>query len=108
MVKPKQTTGGESAKIRDKVQEARLRQFTRQGCINANLSAKDCEAVCTLGEAEQEFLRQALSRLKLSARGFHRLLKVARTIADMRHEDKAQLSDLQQALSFKQTLQVPL
>ena len=108
LVKPNQTTGGESAKIRDKVQEARLRQFTRQGCINANLSAKDCEAVCTLGEAEQEFLRQALSRLKLSARGFHRLLKVARTIADMRHEDKAQLSDLQQALSFKQTLQVPL
>ena len=108
LIKRHQVTGGESAKIRDLVNETRLYQFTRQGCINANLSAKDCERVCDLGDAEQEFLRLALSRLKLSARAFHRLLKVARTIADMRKADKAQLSDLQQALSFKQTLQAPL
>lgn len=108
LVRPHQTLGGESAKIRERVNDARLRQFSRQGCINANLSAKDCEAVCHLGDTEQEFLRVALSRLKLSARGFHRLLKVARTIADMRYSDKAELSDLQQALSFKQTLQLPL
>ena len=108
LVKPNQAAGGESAKIRDIVGEVRSRQFNRQGCINANLSAKDCELVCTLGDKEQEFLHQALSRLKLSARAFHRLLKVARTIADMRLEDKTQLSDLQQALSFKQTLQAPL
>lgn len=108
LVKPSQATYKESKKIRDSVVDARLRQVNRQGCINANLSAKDCETVCSLGNAEQEFLRQALSRLKLSARAFHRLLKVARTIADMRDADKTQLSDLQQALSFKQNLQVPL
>lgn len=108
LVRPNQATSGESARIRDMVGEVRLRQFNRQGCTNANLSAKECEAVCYLGDTEQAFLRQALSRLKLSARAFHRLLKVARTIADMRHTDITTLADLQQALSFKQTLQAPL
>ena len=108
LIKPNQATPGASAKIREQVSEARIRQFNRQGCINANLSAKDCETVCALSDTERDFLRQALSRLKLSARAFHRLLKVARTIADMRHADKTQLPDLQQALSFKQTLQAPL
>ena len=108
LVKPNHTSGGESAKIRALVSETRQLQLNRQGCINANLSAKNCETVCDLGDDEREFLHQALNRLKLSARAFHRLLKVARTIADMRQSNKAQLSDLQQALSFKQTLQAPL
>ncbi len=107
LVKPNQAAGGQSAKIRDRVSALRLRQINRQGCNNANLSAKDCEIVCDLGDAEQAFLRQALSQLKLSARAFHRLLKVARTIADMRQADKTQLSDLKQALSFKQMLKGP-
>lgn len=107
LVKPNQAVGGQSVKIREMVSDLRLRQINRQGCTNAHLSAKDCEAVCALGDAEQVFLRQALSRLKLSARAFHRLLKVARTIADMRRADKTQLSDLQQALSFKQMLRGP-
>lgn len=108
LVKPNRATQQQSPKIRDMVSDTRLRQINRQGCINANLSAKECETVCDLGDTEQAFLRQALSQLKLSARAFHRLLKVARTIADMRQSDKTQLSDLQQALSFKQTLQAPL
>ncbi len=108
LIKPHHITTPESPKIRALVSETRRRQMNRQGCINAHLTAKDCEAVCDLGETEQAFLGQALSRLKLSARAFHRLLKVARTIADMRKADKAELSDLQQALSFKQTLQAPL
>jgi magnesium chelatase family protein len=108
LVKPNQSKDRESETIRKKVEETRLRQFDRQGCINANLSAKDCETVCILGDEEQEFLRQVLNRLKLSGRAFHRLLKVARTIADMRQAEKTERSDLQQALSFKQTLQAPL
>ena len=108
LVKPSLTPSGESIRIRERVAETRLYQLNRQGCINANLSAKECEAVCQLGSTEQDFLRQALSRLKLSARAFHRLLKVARTIADRRQSEKTQLADLQQALSFKQTLQAPL
>ena len=108
LVKPNQSVDRESEKIRNKVEETRLLQFNRQGCINANLSAKDCETLCILGDDEQEFLRQVLNTLKLSGRAFHRLLKVARTIADMRNAEKTERSDLQQALSFKQTLQAPL
>jgi magnesium chelatase family protein len=108
LIKPNQTAGQESIKIKENVREAHHRQWSRQGCINAFLSAKDCERVSALGNKEQVFLQEALSRLKLSGRGYHRLLKVARTIADMRKSDTTQLSDLQQALSFKQTLQAPL
>ena len=108
LVKPNNAPSGESNIIREKVEHIRLRQFERQGCLNSNLSAKACEIVCQLGDNEQLFLRQALSKLKLSARAYHRLLKVARTIADRREADKTELHDLQQALSFKQNLQAPL
>ena len=108
LVKPNDSAGGESTKIRASVEKIRLRQFERQGCLNANLSAKDCEMVCDLGDNEQSFLRLALSKLKLSARAYHRLLKVGRTIADRREANKTELEDLQQALSFKQHLQAPL
>ena len=108
LITPHATRQRESPLIREKIKEIRLRQIQRQGCINADLNAKDCEAVSQLGQTEEEFLHQALSKLKLSARGFHRLLKVARTIADRRLSEKTQLIDLQQALSFKQTLHLPL
>ena len=108
LVKPNEEKSGESIKIRQKVTHTRLQQWKRQGCLNASLTAKACEAMCHLGDVERDFLRQALVRFKLSARSFHRLLKVARTIADMGDQERTGLSDLQQALSFKQTLQTPL
>ncbi len=107
LVKPNQSNGGESLKIRQLVEASRELQFKRQDCINAHLSAKECERVCNLGEKEQAFLSQVMSRLKLSARGYHRLLKVARTIADMRQDEYVNVQALQHALSFKQTLQAP-
>lgn len=108
LVKPNHGSINESPAIRAMVNEIRQIQIARQGCMNADLNAKNCEAVCLLGEDELEFLRQALSRLKISARGFHRLLKVARTIADRRKAYKTELADLKQALSFKQTLKTPV
>lgn len=108
LLKPHITTGDESVQIRQKIGEIRLQQISRQGCINAHLSAKTCEMVCDLQEKEQEFLARILSQLKLSARAFHRLLKVARTIADMHAQERVTLVHLQQALSFKQTIQQPI
>ena len=107
LIKPNLTEERESPKIKEQVQQIRLLQFARQNCVNAQLSAKECEKVCALGQEEQAFLAQAMERLKLSARAFHRLLKVARTIADIQGNEKVELSALQQALSFKQTLQAP-
>lgn len=107
LVKPNRTEIKESLKIRSLIEASREQQFKRQDCINAHLSAKECERVCNLGEAEQTFLSQVMNRLNLSARGYQRLLKVARTIADMRQEQDVTVPALQHALSFKQTLQTP-
>jgi len=107
LVKPNISTIRESDNIRLIVEKKRTLQIDRQGSTNANLGAKDCEIVCALGDIEQQFLAQAMDKLKLSARAYHRLLKVARTIADLQEEEKVPLRALQQALSFKQTLQMP-
>jgi len=107
LIKPNTAEAGESARIRDKVARLRQRQMERQNGINAQLSAKDCEHLCELGDEERAFLTQVMSTLKLSARAYHRLLKVARSIADMRDEGRVGLPSLKQALSFKQMLQMP-
>ncbi|STX37632.1 YifB family Mg chelatase-like AAA ATPase [Legionella feeleii] len=107
LIQPNTTESGQSIKIRHRVEAVRKIQRQRQHCMNAQLSTKDCEAVCSLEQEELAFLSQVMSRLKLSARAYHRLLKVARTIADMNESEKVTLPALQQALSFKQTLQGP-
>lgn len=107
LIKPNLSQEKQSPVIREKVIKIRDIQMQRQNCINANLGAKLCEQVCAIGTPEQEFLAQAMTKLKLSARGYHRLLKVARTIADMKDSKKVELPHLQQALSFKQVLHMP-
>lgn len=107
LLKPNSNSEKQSEQIRQHVLQVRAIQLARQNCINANLSAKACEQVCTLGTPEQDFLSKAMNQLKLSARGYHRLLKVARTIADMQESVPVGLGHLQQALSFKHTLQTP-
>lgn len=107
LVKPNTDLDQQSPVIREKVIKIRDMQMARQSCINAHLSAKNCEIVCALGTTEHHFLSGAMNQLKLSARGYHRLLKVARTIADMHNSSRVSLQHLQHALSFKQPLQVP-
>lgn len=104
LVKPNVAQTKESPLIREKIEKVRAIQVTRQGVINAQLTSQDAEIVCALGETERKFMSAALSKLKLSARAYHRLLKVARTIADLNELPDVNLSSLQQALSFKQTL----
>jgi magnesium chelatase family protein len=72
-----------SAAVRERVTAARLRQFERAGKTNAALAPKELERDCVLDEATRQLLGAALTRLSLSARGYHRVLKVARTIADL-------------------------
>jgi magnesium chelatase family protein len=93
-----------SEKIKSQVTAIQHRQRERQGCLNADLSTQTCEKICLLGDTERNFLAQVLSRFKLSARGFHRCLKVARTIADIHGEPKVTVQELKQALSYRQTL----
>lgn len=108
LIKPNQTKDHESLNIQLKVSRIQAIQIARQGCLNAKLNTKNCEKICDLGDAELNFLNKTLSSLKLSARKFHRLLKISRTIADIRDSSKVECVDLKQALSFKQTLQRPV
>lgn len=91
----------ESPALRAEVTSIRALQMSRQGCINAALNPADCNQFCALAEPEQQFLNATLPQLKLSARAYYRLLKVARTIADIRHAPQITRQDLQQALAFK-------
>ncbi len=104
LLKPNDVLAGESRRIQERVARVREHQLNRQGSLNAHLSSNDCETLCALGTDERTFLSQVLTRLKLSARGFHRLLKVARTLADMQNQDTVICSNLKQALSYKQTV----
>jgi magnesium chelatase family protein len=75
--------GEDSATVRQRVQAARDRQLARSGCANQALTNKQIEDFCRLDETGRQLLEQALARLGLSARAYHRILKVARTIADL-------------------------
>ncbi len=78
------TTNSESSySIRERVEKARTIQLTRQGKSNDQLSTKEIEIHCSLDEAGINLLKQAMNKLDLSARAYHRILKVARTIADL-------------------------
>lgn len=107
LIKPNTNSEKLSPIIREKVIKVRQIQMDRQNCTNANLSPKQCDVVCALGDTELTFLNEAMNKLKLSARGYHRLLKVARTIADLNDSKMVKLKHVQHALSFKQTLQSP-
>ena len=107
LIKTNNNQDRQSPVLREQVIRSRHKQIERQGLINAHLNSKMSEEVCVLGSEEQQFLSAAFNRLKFSARGYHRLLKVARTIADVAESDKVAIAHLQQALSFKHVLQTP-
>jgi magnesium chelatase family protein len=96
-----------SSHVRITVEKTRHLQVQRQAVVNANLPVKACEKLCYLTEEKQTFLNQAMIKLKLSGRAYHRLLKVARTIADLEEQEEVTLDALKQALSFRQLLQAP-
>ena len=82
--------GRSSAAIRDKIMQARARMLARQNYENARLPARDIDAHCKPDAAGEALLKHAIAKLALSARGYHRILKVARTVADL--ADAAQVS----------------
>ncbi len=75
--------GEPSAAVRHRVVAARARQTTRQGCTNARLEGRALETHCALGDGERRLLAQAMERLQLSLRARARILRVARTLADL-------------------------
>lgn len=93
--------GETSAAVRARVETARDRQRARQQKTNARLSAAEVDACCTPDEAGSKLLRQATSQLDLSARAWHRILKVARTIADLAGSDSVCAPHVAEAIQYR-------
>lgn len=87
--------------IRSRVIAATKRQVERQGCVNAELDPTRLLALCDLKPAEHELLDAATERLDLSMRAVHRVLKVARTIADLDGSEGVAQEHLAEALAFR-------
>ncbi|NOL51627.1 YifB family Mg chelatase-like AAA ATPase [Pelistega suis] len=87
--------------VRARVEQCRQRQIQRQGVLNAMLSDAQVKAVCTLDKSGESLLSGAMQRLAWSARVSQRLLKVARTIADMSEHEMILEEDLAQAMMFR-------
>lgn len=90
-----------SATVRARVVAARERQLQRTGKPNTALSAREIERYCRLSDADYRLLEQALEKLGLSPRAYHRILKVARTIADLAGSDAIQTPHLTEAISYR-------
>ncbi|MCP4596153.1 YifB family Mg chelatase-like AAA ATPase [Neptuniibacter sp.] len=90
-----------SGSVRDRVVACRHRQLRRQGLPNQLLVGKQLEQCCQVSDSDREMLAQALEKLQLSARAYHRVLRVARTIADLAGDEMVEQRHLFEALSYR-------
>ncbi len=92
-----------SAELRLQVEQAREVQYQRFGRekTNSELSSKEIKIFCSLNQETQTFLEQASDRYQLSGRSINRLLKVARTIADLDKSPNIQLPHLAESLQYR-------
>ena len=93
--------GESSAQVAARVSQARQRQLARQGCANAFLDLPGLQQHCRLPGADRLWLEQACERLNLSLRAAHRLLKVARTLADLEGAGEIGRAHLAEALQYR-------
>jgi magnesium chelatase family protein len=99
-------TGEGSAQIRERVVAARQRQQERfrgkpRLTCNARMGTRELKAYCALDEATMELLKMAMSELKLSARAYDRILKVARTMADLAGSEPIAPEHISEAIQYR-------
>lgn len=87
--------------VQQRVQACRQRQITRQGQANAHLNTSDLKKYCHLTGDDNEFLELAVEKLGLSTRAHHKILKIARTLADMANSEHILNEHLIEALSYR-------
>jgi magnesium chelatase family protein len=103
-----QSGGGEtSASVRARVEAALARQLQRQGQTNARLGPSAIDQYAQASPEAIQLLRQAAERLSLSARSWHRVLKVARTIADLAASSRIEKPHLAEALQYRRPFAEP-
>ncbi|QFY89155.1 YifB family Mg chelatase-like AAA ATPase [Magnetovirga frankeli] len=96
-----QADGETSAQVRQRVLAARQRQLERAGKANAALGPAEIQRHCALDPASGQLLQDAIRRLGLSARAYHRILKVARTAADLAASPAIQAAHIAEAIGYR-------
>ncbi len=97
----KAVKGESTAAIGARVERAYQIQIARQGKPNAKLEPADIDVLCVPNEAGEALLKNAILRLGLSARAYHRVLKVARTIADLAGVEKIETGHIAEAIQYR-------
>ncbi len=100
-LRPDAPAGESTATVRARVVEARERQYARAGKTNAVLDQPETASACRLADADRLLLERAVEALQLSARSMHRILRVARTIADLEGADAIGTAHLTEAISLR-------
>ena len=100
--------GEASGVVRNRVESARARQIARCGVPNNALNNKQVDTTCRLDSDGQRLIQQALERLGLSARAYHRILKVARTIADLDGAAEITTAHLSEAIGYRRLDRRPI
>jgi len=95
------SVGEDSARVRDRVEAARAIQTGRQGKVNAQLAPRGVENFCAAEGEAVALLKQAISRLNLSARAYHRVLKLARTTADLAGRATISTAHMAEAIQYR-------
>ena len=99
-----------SERIRVRVEEARERQRQRFERTRLNCSAEmgpgEVREYCQLDDAGRSLLRSAMQQLQMSARAFHRILKLARTIGDLAYEEEITTAHLAEAIQYRPRRQI--
>jgi magnesium chelatase family protein len=93
--------GESSAAVQARVEKANRIQLQRQGKANAELQPREIDRLCITDAAASTLARQAITRLSLSARAFHRILKLARTIADLANVEVITAAHVAEAVQYR-------
>jgi magnesium chelatase family protein len=98
--------GETSAQISTRVAAARNIALSRQGKANALLAEKDIDTICVLDDAAQTLIKNAMARMALSGRAVHRVLKLARTVADLAGSANISASHVAECIQYRRVLSV--
>lgn len=97
----KETSSAQLKQGVDQAIKAQIERFGSKIKTNSMMSAQEVEQFCVLTDKAEELMQKAFKKLNLSMRGYHKTLKVARTIADVQGSDKIDVSHIQEAIIYK-------